>query len=189
MTRVASTASFRESIRATTRGTQAQAPQAGSLDPLRPCATRAAEILTFGQPSFNWDPELAGVLSLLPEDARRIVLDRLARRSSARLDARDQAIHELAVEFYSHLDRRHRAAAIAHSLDRETALPATAMDEKRTALRTILSLNRGRSLTRQHVGNILAGARSYPGRAPRKRMSEPPAGMAGRSKKGARSLN
>jgi hypothetical protein len=110
----------------------------------------------------TFDVELDAVLAGLPETSRAIILDRLARAGSRspRLDERDEAIRRLAVEHFRDLDRKHRAAAVARALDREAALPVTTADERRTALRDVLSLNRGRGLTRQQVGNILAGARS-----------------------------
>jgi len=108
------------------------------------------------------DHELEDVLSTLPPHARAIVVDRLRRAGSRspRLDERDALIRAIAERFYSDLDRRHRASAIARALDRELIRPATTADERRMALRNVLRLNKGRGLTRQQIGNVLAGERT-----------------------------
>jgi hypothetical protein len=108
------------------------------------------------------DSELVEALACLPEDARKIVLDRLARsRTSSRLDHRDRLIREFAEKFYGHLDRPPRAARIAHDLVREGSVRSPApVNSRREAVRAILDANGGKPIGKKQLWNILVGVRT-----------------------------
>jgi|SRR5271166_2644647 len=81
-------------------------------------------------------------------------------RPPSRLDQRDMALRRLATTWYCDVDERHRPAVIAHALDRETMLrSAPEPGSRRAALREVLTLNDGASLSRVQIRNVLHGSR------------------------------